>query len=145
MPRSVLDTVIAHLELAPDATIADVGAGPGYLTLPLARVVPRGRVIATDIREAYLDATISRARAAGVAKHETRIEARAFVGTNTSLVAPVTIGEGAYVGAGSVITKDVPPGSLALERSPQVVKEGWVERRRARAAAGQTPDAPAAD
>jgi bifunctional UDP-N-acetylglucosamine pyrophosphorylase/glucosamine-1-phosphate N-acetyltransferase len=79
----------------------------------------------------------------GVAKHETRIEARAFVGTNTSLVAPVTIGEGAYVGAGSVITKDVPPGSLALERSPQVVKEGWVERRRARAAAGQTPAAPA--
>ncbi|HXH83582.1 MAG TPA: bifunctional UDP-N-acetylglucosamine diphosphorylase/glucosamine-1-phosphate N-acetyltransferase GlmU [Candidatus Tectomicrobia bacterium] len=69
----------------------------------------------------------------GFAKHETRIGDRAFVGTNTSLVAPITVGEGAYIGSGSVITKDVPPGALAVERSPQVVKEGWVARRAARA------------
>src|SRR3989442_19816 len=71
----------------------------------------------------------------GQAKHETRIGAGAFVGTNVSLVAPITIGEGAYVGSGSVITKDVPPGALAVERSPQVVKEGWVAKRRAQRAA----------
>lgn len=68
----------------------------------------------------------------GQAKHETRIGAGAFIGTNASLVAPITIGEGAYIGSGSVITKDVPAGALALERAPQVVKEGWAARRTAR-------------
>lgn len=65
----------------------------------------------------------------GSAKHETRIGDGAFIGTNTSLVAPLTIGEGAYIGSGSVITKDVPPGALAVERSQQIVKEGWAARR----------------
>ena len=68
----------------------------------------------------------------GMRKHQTRIGARAFVGTNASLVAPLTIGDDAYVGAGSVITQDVPPGALAVERAPQDVKEGWTARRRAR-------------
>jgi bifunctional UDP-N-acetylglucosamine pyrophosphorylase/glucosamine-1-phosphate N-acetyltransferase len=66
----------------------------------------------------------------GFRKSETVIGDGAFVGTNSSLVAPITIGDGAYVGSGSVITRDVPPGALALERSSQVVKEGWAERRR---------------
>jgi bifunctional UDP-N-acetylglucosamine pyrophosphorylase/glucosamine-1-phosphate N-acetyltransferase len=66
----------------------------------------------------------------GFTKSETIIADGAFVGTNSSLVAPITIGEGAYIGSGSVVTKDVPPGALALERSPQVVKEGWAARRR---------------
>jgi len=79
----------------------------------------------------------------GVRKHQTRIGARAFVGTNSSLVAPLTIGDDAYVGAGSVITQDVPPGALAVERAPQVVKEGWTERRRRpRAEAGPASPAP---
>jgi bifunctional UDP-N-acetylglucosamine pyrophosphorylase/glucosamine-1-phosphate N-acetyltransferase len=68
----------------------------------------------------------------GVEKHPTRIGARAFVGTNSSLVAPLTIGDDAYVGAGSVITRDVPAGALAMERAPQEIKEGWTERRRGR-------------
>jgi bifunctional UDP-N-acetylglucosamine pyrophosphorylase / glucosamine-1-phosphate N-acetyltransferase len=72
----------------------------------------------------------------GVAKHETRIGDRAFIGTNASLVAPLTVGEGAYIGAGSTITKDVPPGALAVARGHQVVKEGWATRRAARRAAG---------
>jgi bifunctional UDP-N-acetylglucosamine pyrophosphorylase/glucosamine-1-phosphate N-acetyltransferase len=58
------------------------------------------------------------------------------VGSNTTLVAPVTVGAGAYVGAGSVITEDVPAGALALGRGRQVVKPGWAEERaRARAQA----------
>src|SRR3989449_4082755 len=65
----------------------------------------------------------------GVNKHETRIDDRAFIGTNTSLVAPVTVGEGAYIGAGSTITKDVPPGALAVGRAHQVVKDGWAARK----------------
>ncbi len=66
----------------------------------------------------------------GVKKHETRIGKGAFVGTNSSLVAPITIGEGAYVAAGSTVTEDVPPGALALGRSKQVNKEGWVAQRK---------------
>ena len=65
----------------------------------------------------------------GVHKHETKIGDRAFIGTNTSLVAPITVGEGAYVGAGSTITKDVPPGALAVGRAQQFVKEGWAARK----------------
>jgi bifunctional UDP-N-acetylglucosamine pyrophosphorylase/glucosamine-1-phosphate N-acetyltransferase len=79
----------------------------------------------------------------GERKHQTRIGARAFVGTNSSLVAPLTIGDDAYVGAGSVITQDVPPGALALERAPQVVKENWTSRRRARPKAEESQVAPA--
>jgi bifunctional UDP-N-acetylglucosamine pyrophosphorylase/glucosamine-1-phosphate N-acetyltransferase len=51
------------------------------------------------------------------------------VGSNSTLVAPVTVGEGAYVGAGSTITEDVPRGALALGRGRQVVKDGWAARR----------------
>ena len=61
----------------------------------------------------------------GARKHRTVIGERAFIGTNSSLVAPVTIGAGAYVGSGSVITEDVPDDALALGRGRQVVKEGW--------------------
>ncbi|MBI4796344.1 MAG: bifunctional UDP-N-acetylglucosamine diphosphorylase/glucosamine-1-phosphate N-acetyltransferase GlmU [Deltaproteobacteria bacterium] len=56
----------------------------------------------------------------GVKKHQTIIEEGAFIGSNTALVAPVTIGAGAYVGAGSTITKDVPPGKLGISRARQV-------------------------
>jgi bifunctional UDP-N-acetylglucosamine pyrophosphorylase/glucosamine-1-phosphate N-acetyltransferase len=65
----------------------------------------------------------------GVGKHETVIGDRVFVGTNSSLVAPLTIGEGAYVAAGSVITKNVPPGALAVARGRQETREGWVARK----------------
>jgi bifunctional UDP-N-acetylglucosamine pyrophosphorylase / glucosamine-1-phosphate N-acetyltransferase len=65
----------------------------------------------------------------GVAKYATTIEAGAFIGTNSSLVAPITIGAGAYVAAGSVITRDVPADALAVARGQQVVKEGWAARR----------------
>jgi bifunctional UDP-N-acetylglucosamine pyrophosphorylase/glucosamine-1-phosphate N-acetyltransferase len=54
------------------------------------------------------------------------------VGSNSTLVAPIEIGEGSYVAAGSVITKPVPPDSLAVGRAHQVVKEGWAKKRRER-------------
>ena len=68
----------------------------------------------------------------GVHKHTTRIGKDAFVGSDSTLVAPVTVGDGAYIGAGSCITKDVPEGSLAVARAQQVVKEGWAAALRAR-------------
>ena len=67
----------------------------------------------------------------GVKKHPTRIGDGAFVGSNSTLVAPIEIGEGAYVAAGSVITDPVPADALALGRARQVVKEDWARKRRA--------------
>ena len=94
---------VPHLSYVGDATVAeDVNIGAGTITCNYD----------------------------GVAKHETRIERGAFVGTNSSLVAPITIGEGAYVAAGSTVTEDVPPGALALGRSKQVNKEGWAAQRK---------------
>lgn len=66
----------------------------------------------------------------GVNKNPTVIGAHARVGTDNMLVAPVTIGDGAYTGAGSVISKDVPPGALGVSRAQQRNIEGWVARKR---------------
>jgi bifunctional UDP-N-acetylglucosamine pyrophosphorylase/glucosamine-1-phosphate N-acetyltransferase len=71
----------------------------------------------------------------GVAKHRTKVGADAFTGSDTALVAPVTVGDGAYTAAGSVITEDVPPGALGVARGRQHNAEGWVERRRPGSAA----------
>jgi len=72
----------------------------------------------------------------GFAKHRTTIGARVQIGSDTQLVAPVTVGDDAYVGAGTTVTRDVPPGALAVSRVPQRVVPGWMARKRARAAAG---------
>jgi bifunctional UDP-N-acetylglucosamine pyrophosphorylase/glucosamine-1-phosphate N-acetyltransferase len=66
----------------------------------------------------------------GFFKHKTTIGKEAFVGTNSSLVAPVKIGDRAYIGSGSVITKDVPDDAMAIERSPQNNREGGAARYR---------------
>jgi bifunctional UDP-N-acetylglucosamine pyrophosphorylase / glucosamine-1-phosphate N-acetyltransferase len=67
----------------------------------------------------------------GFAKHKTVIEDGAFIGSDTMLVAPVTIGEGAVTAAASAISRDVAAGSLAIERCDQREIEGWAVRRRA--------------
>jgi bifunctional UDP-N-acetylglucosamine pyrophosphorylase/glucosamine-1-phosphate N-acetyltransferase len=66
----------------------------------------------------------------GTNKHKTTVGENSFIGTNSSLVAPVNIGKGAYVGAGSVITKDVPDESLAVARGKQVIKEDWAKNKK---------------
>jgi bifunctional UDP-N-acetylglucosamine pyrophosphorylase/glucosamine-1-phosphate N-acetyltransferase len=63
-------------------------------------------------------------------KHRTVVGADARVGSDTMLVAPVSVGDGAYTAAGSVITTDVPPGALAVGRARQRNIEGWVARKR---------------
>jgi len=66
----------------------------------------------------------------GVNKHTTTIGKNAFIGSDSTLVAPVSIGDGAYVGAGSCITKNVPADSLAVSRARLIVKAGWAAARR---------------
>ncbi len=72
----------------------------------------------------------------GVAKHQTTIDAGVFIGSDTQLVAPVSLGEGAYVAAGTTVTEDVPAGALAIGRVRQLNLDGWVARRKKRAAGG---------
>jgi bifunctional UDP-N-acetylglucosamine pyrophosphorylase/glucosamine-1-phosphate N-acetyltransferase len=77
----------------------------------------------------------------GFDKHFTHVGEDAFIGSNTALVAPVSVGAGAYTGSGSVITRDVPPDALGLERSTQAEKPGWAaafreRKRRLKAARG---------
>jgi bifunctional UDP-N-acetylglucosamine pyrophosphorylase/glucosamine-1-phosphate N-acetyltransferase len=66
----------------------------------------------------------------GTLKHPTVIEDGAFIGSDSQLIAPVRVGKGAYVAAGSSITDDVPAGSLAIARGKQVNKEGWVAQQK---------------
>ncbi|WTJ08594.1 bifunctional UDP-N-acetylglucosamine diphosphorylase/glucosamine-1-phosphate N-acetyltransferase GlmU [Streptomyces lydicus] len=73
----------------------------------------------------------------GEAKHHTTVGSHCRTGSDNMFVAPVTVGDGAYTAAGSVITKDVPPGSLAVARGQQRNIEGWVARKRPGSAAAQ--------
>ncbi|WP_420238431.1 DapH/DapD/GlmU-related protein [Telmatobacter bradus] len=71
----------------------------------------------------------------GVNKHHTDVGAGSFIGSDSTLVAPVTLGTGVYVGAGSCITKNVPNDALAVARSRQAIKEDWAKSRKAPAKA----------
>lgn len=77
----------------------------------------------------------------GVTKHPTVIGANAFIGTNTTLIAPVHIAPGAYTAAGSAVTDDVQPGDLAVARGRQHNSAGWVQRKRAGTASDQAAQA----
>jgi bifunctional UDP-N-acetylglucosamine pyrophosphorylase/glucosamine-1-phosphate N-acetyltransferase len=77
----------------------------------------------------------------GFTKNKTIIGKGAFVGTNSSLVAPVKIGDGAYIGSGSVITRDVPDDAMAVERSQQSIREGGASRYREVKTRGKKPKA----
>jgi bifunctional UDP-N-acetylglucosamine pyrophosphorylase/glucosamine-1-phosphate N-acetyltransferase len=77
----------------------------------------------------------------GVAKHATTVGDHVRIGSDTMLVAPLTVGDGAYTAAGSVITDDVPPGALAVGRARQHVSEGWTRRRRPGTASAKAAEA----
>jgi len=78
----------------------------------------------------------------GVNKNPTTIGKRVFIGSNSALVAPVRVGDGAYVAAGSTITNNVPPDALGIGRGPQVNKPGWAAARRRAMAAAAKPTKP---
>ncbi|MFJ6908105.1 bifunctional UDP-N-acetylglucosamine diphosphorylase/glucosamine-1-phosphate N-acetyltransferase GlmU [Streptomyces griseoluteus] len=77
----------------------------------------------------------------GESKHHTTVGSHCKTGSDNMFVAPVTVGDGAYTGAGSVITKDVPPGALAVARGQQRNIEGWVARKRPGSAAVKAAEA----
>ena len=81
----------------------------------------------------------------GVAKHRTTVGAHARTGSNNTFVAPVTIGDGAGTGGGTVVRDDVPPGALAVSAGPQRNVDGWAQRRRPGTAQAQAADAASAD
>jgi bifunctional UDP-N-acetylglucosamine pyrophosphorylase/glucosamine-1-phosphate N-acetyltransferase len=66
----------------------------------------------------------------GETKHRTKVGENVFIGSDSALVAPVTIGDGAYVAAGSIVTRDVPAKALAIGRARQVTKENWVKGKK---------------
>jgi bifunctional UDP-N-acetylglucosamine pyrophosphorylase/glucosamine-1-phosphate N-acetyltransferase len=76
----------------------------------------------------------------GFRKFETVIEDDVFIGSDTQLIAPVKVGRGAVVGAGSSITEEVPPDALAISRTPQIVRPGWAAKRRAWLASNEAPE-----
>ena len=146
--------VLDHCLLLESVVEAGASVGPFAHLRPQSRVGPRAKVgNFVELKKTHLgegakaphlsylgDATIGprvnvgagtiTCNYDGTEKHPTRIEAGAFIGSDTTLVAPLTVGEGAYIAAGSAITADVPAGALALGRARQVVKEGWADRRR---------------
>lgn len=66
----------------------------------------------------------------GKNKHKTKVGSKSFIGSNVNLIAPIQIGMGTIIGAGSTITKNVPQNSLAIERAPQVIKENWIKKKK---------------
>ena len=113
----------AHIGNFVEVKEAQIGAGAkaNHLTYIGDATIGAGSNIGAGTITCYYD---------GFAKHRTEIGANVFIGSNSALVAPVKIGDGAYVGSGSVITDAVPPDSLALGRGRQAVKEGWAKRLR---------------
>ena len=79
----------------------------------------------------------------GVKKNPTHIGERVFVGSDSALVAPITVGDGAYIAAGSTVTEDIPADALAIARGRQVNKPGWAAARRAKMPAPNSAPAPA--
>jgi bifunctional UDP-N-acetylglucosamine pyrophosphorylase/glucosamine-1-phosphate N-acetyltransferase len=115
---------------------SDVGAG--------AKVPHLSYIGDADVGEGTnLGAATITANYDGRAKHRTSIGAGVRTAVDTTLVAPVSLGDGAYTGAGSVITEDVPAGALAIARARQRNIEDWVARREAQAADGAPGSAPA--
>jgi bifunctional UDP-N-acetylglucosamine pyrophosphorylase/glucosamine-1-phosphate N-acetyltransferase len=131
-------TVGPFAYLRPGASIAADAHIGSYVELKKSVVGPGAKVPhLTYVGDAHIGAGanigagVIFANYDGAAKHETTVGAHAFVGSNSVLVAPVTIGDGAYTAAGSAITQDVPPGDLAVARGRQHNSGGWVVRNRA--------------
>lgn len=130
-------TVGPYGRLRPGARLAEHAKVGNFVEIKAAEIGPGAKVShltyigdATVGAHANIGAGTITCNYDGFFKYRTTIGAGAFVGSNSSLVAPVTIGEGAIVGSGSVITEDVAADALALGRGRQVAKEGWAKRFR---------------
>jgi bifunctional UDP-N-acetylglucosamine pyrophosphorylase/glucosamine-1-phosphate N-acetyltransferase len=123
-PGSMLDEGV-HVGTHAEIKNSHIGAG--------AAIAHFSVVLDSDVgANANIGAGTVTANYDGQNKHRTEIGDRAQIGSDTILVAPVAVGRDAYTAAGSVITRDVPAGSLAIERTEQKIVEGWTARRRGR-------------
>jgi bifunctional UDP-N-acetylglucosamine pyrophosphorylase/glucosamine-1-phosphate N-acetyltransferase len=125
--------------LRPESEVGEGAHIGNFVELKKTRFGPRSRaghltylgdaVIGADVN---VGAGVITCNFDGVRKHQTTIEDGAFVGSDSQLIAPVTIGRGAYVAAGSSVTSAVPPDALAVARAFQTNKPGWAASRRAK-------------
>jgi bifunctional UDP-N-acetylglucosamine pyrophosphorylase/glucosamine-1-phosphate N-acetyltransferase len=138
--------------LRPGTVLAEGAKAGTFVELKATELGPGAKVPhlsyvgdATVGSQANLGAATITANYDGFAKHRTTIGPGARLGVDTTLVAPVRVGAGAYTGAGSVITEDVPDGALAIARARQRNLPGWAQRRRegGSEAEGEGKDAPA--
>lgn len=123
--------------LRPGAKLAEHSKVGAYVEVKASEIGPGAKVPhlsyvgdATVGDKANVGCGVIVANYDGIAKHHTTIGAGSFVGCDSVLVAPVNVGDGTYVAAGSVVTKDVEPGELAIERDNQRNVAGWVAKRR---------------
>jgi bifunctional UDP-N-acetylglucosamine pyrophosphorylase/glucosamine-1-phosphate N-acetyltransferase len=124
--------------LRPGTRLGEGGKIGGFVETKNATIGPGAKVPhltyagdATIAEGANIGAGTIFANYDGVSKHHTTVGRNSFVGSNSVLVAPVTVADGAYVGAGSALTEDVEPGQIAVARGRQRNIDGWVERQRA--------------
>ncbi len=125
----------AHIR--PDSEVGPEARVGNFVELKKTRLGPRSKANhLTYLGEATVGADVNVGAGTitcnydGRQKHPTIIEDEVFIGSDSQLIAPVRVGRGAYVAAGSTITEDVPPGALAIARARQVNKEGWVAKHK---------------
>ncbi len=135
-------TIGPYARLRPGAALAEKAKVGNFVEIKNARVAAGAKVNhLTYIGDADIGANANIGAGTitcnydGFFKYRTVIGENAFIGSNSALVAPVTVGAGAYVGSGSVVTKDVPADSLAVARGRQIEKGGWAQAFRAAQAA----------
>jgi bifunctional UDP-N-acetylglucosamine pyrophosphorylase/glucosamine-1-phosphate N-acetyltransferase len=140
--QSTIGTGVSLGPFAHLRPLSEVGEGAhigNFVELKKTRLGPRSKaghltylgdaVIGADVN---VGAGVITCNYDGVQKHQTIIEDGVFVGSDSQLIAPVTIGAGAYIAAGSSVTMAVPSDALAVARAPQTNKPGWAASRRAR-------------
>ena len=125
--------VLDDLDHAVPVAQALVAGGLPVIELTLRTPVALDAIaaIAAEVPDILVGAGTITCNYDGEKKHQTVIEEGAFIGSDSQLVAPVRIGKGAYVAAGSSITQDVPGGALGIARARQANVEGWAERKKA--------------
>ncbi|HHC29807.1 MAG TPA: bifunctional UDP-N-acetylglucosamine diphosphorylase/glucosamine-1-phosphate N-acetyltransferase GlmU, partial [Rhodobacterales bacterium] len=130
------DAVVGpYARLRPGAELAEGAKVGNFVEIKNAEIAPGAKVNhLTYIGDAFVGAEANIGAGTitcnydGVFKHHTHIGANSFVGSNTMLVAPVTVGDGAMTATGTVVTRDVPPGAMAVGRVRMEVKEGFWTR-----------------
>jgi len=138
-----------HVTVEPHCVVAESRLDDGVIIGPFARLRPNNHLKAGSRIGNFVDLKIGAKSNIGAGtitcnydgfhKYPTSIGNKVFIGSDTALVAPVRVGDGAYVGAGSTITDNVPSDGLAIARGRQVNKPGWAAKKRRELAAAEKP------